>query len=109
MGLLFLRERKLNFSDFTLSAYSNYADVNKLTQSDAQLIINKVLTDLGLYSVNTKHYYLQNGWALNVAQEFNLHQGHDLEGLYKSKYPFLRSYQREDALKKDVIEKVIND
>jgi hypothetical protein len=109
MGLLFLRERKLNFSDFTLSAYTNYADINKLTGIDAQLIIDKVLNDLGLYSINTKPYILQNGWVLNVTEEFNLHQGHALEIIYKTKYPFLKSYQREDGLKKDVIEKVIND
>lgn len=109
MGLLFLRERKLNFSDFALSAYSNYSDINKLTFSDAQLIVDKILNDLGLHSSNLKCYHLQNGWTLNVSQEFNLHQGHDLEVLYKSKFPFLKSYQREDGLKKDVIEKVIND
>ncbi len=109
MGLLFLRERKLNFSDFALTPYSNYSDINNLTQLDAQIIIEKVLTNLGLFSVNIKPYYLQNGWTLNLTQEFNLHQGHDLESLYKSKYPFLNSYQREDSLKKDVIEKVIND
>jgi len=109
MGLLFLRERKLDFSDFALSAYSNYSDINKLTFSDAQLIIDKVLNDLGLFTSNSTSYYLQNGWTLNVSQEFNLHQGHDLEALYKSKYPFLKSYQREDGLKKDIIEKVVND
>jgi ABC-type multidrug transport system ATPase subunit len=109
MGLLFLRERKLNFSDFTLTSYSNYSDINKLTQADAQLIVDKVLNDLGLFSTNIKPCNFQNGWSLNISQEFNLHQGHDLEALYKSKYRFLNSYQREDGLKKDIIEKVIND
>jgi ABC-type multidrug transport system ATPase subunit len=109
MGVLFLRERKLNFSDFALSTYSNYSDINKLTFADAQLIVDKVLNDLGLFSSNSIPYNLQNGWTLNVSKEFNLHQGHDLEALYKSKYPFLKFYQREDGLKKDVIEKVIND
>lgn len=109
MGLLFLRERKLSFSDFSINGYANYSDINKLTQTDAQFIVNNVLNELSLYSANKKPYYLQNGWKLNVSVEFNLHQGHDLETLYKSKYAFLNSYQREDALKKDVIEKVIND
>lgn len=109
MGLLFLRERKLNFSDFTLNSYTNYSDINKLTLPEAQLIVDKILSDLDLYSENIKPCTLQNGWTLNVSQEFNLHQGHDLEALYKSKYPFLKSYQREDGLKKDIIEKVIND
>lgn len=109
MGLLFLRERKLNFSDFKLSGYSNYSDIGKLTLSDAQTIVDRVLNELGLHSSNMIPYHLQNGWTLGISQEFNLHQGHDLEELYKSKYQFLKSYRREDSLKKDIIEKVIND
>jgi ABC-type multidrug transport system ATPase subunit len=109
MGLLFIRERKLNFSDFNLSIYTNYSDISKLTQTDAQQIVDKILSDLGLFSTNIKPSLLQNGWTLNISQEFNMHQGHDLENLYKTKYAFLKIYQREDGLKKDVIEKVIND
>ena len=37
------------------------------------------------------------------------YQGYDLETLYKSKFPFLNSYNREDKLKLDVIDKIIND
>jgi ABC-type multidrug transport system ATPase subunit len=109
MGLLFIRERKLNFSDFNLSTYTNYSDISKLIQIDAQQIVNKILNDLGLFSTNIKPSPIYNGWTLNISQEFNLHQGHDLETLYKTKFPFLKVYQREDGLKKDIIEKVIND
>lgn len=109
MGLLFIREKKLNFSYFDLSSYSSYTQANELIESDAQLIVDKVLKDLGLYSTNTKPYTLQNGWTLNITEEFNLRKGHSLEVLYKDKYQFLKSYRREDELKKSVIEKVIND
>lgn len=109
MGLLFIRERKLNFSDFGLAAYATYSEVNKLIQEDAQLILNKVLQDLGLLSTNLLDNKLQNGWIVKISAEFNHHQGHDLETLYKSKYPFLNAYHKEDTLKKDIIEKVIND
>jgi ABC-type multidrug transport system ATPase subunit len=108
-GLLFIRERKLNFSYFGLDAYSNYSDVSKLTQNDAQQIADKILNDLELFSTNIKPHKLQNGWVINISQEFTLHQGHDLETLYKKTFPFLKIYQREDGLKKDIIEKVIND
>lgn len=109
MGLLFIRERKLNFSDFGLSAYTNYSDVSKLTQVDSQQIVNKILNDLGLNSTNLSPSKLQNGWTLDISKEFNIHQGHNLESLYKTKFPFLNTYQKEDSLKKDIIEKVIND
>lgn len=109
MGLLFIRMGELKFSYFDLSSYSSYTQANKLIESDAQLIVDKVLKDLGLYSTNTKPYTLQNGWTLNITEEFNLRKGHSLEVLYKDKYQFLKSYRREDELKKSVIEKVIND
>lgn len=109
LGLLFIRERKLNFSDFSLTSYSNYSDVGRLTNVEAQQISDEVLRRLGLFSENIGQSLLYNGWALNISNEFNKHNGHDLESLYKSKFPFLNAYQREDALKKDIIEKVIND
>lgn len=109
LGLLFIRERKLNFSDFGLTSYSNYSDVGQLTNNEAQQITDEILKRLGLHSSNIEQSLLYNGWLLNISTEFNKHQGHDVESLYKSKFPFLKTYQREDALKKEVIEKVIND
>ncbi|RLK06569.1 ATP-binding protein [Tenacibaculum discolor] len=109
MGLLTIRENKIPITDFTGLSISTYSQVISLTQSDAQIIIDKVLNDLNLQSANRIKYKTFNGWELEITKEFNQHQGHDLETLYKSKFPFLNSYQREDALKKDVIEKVIND
>lgn len=109
LGLFFIRERKLNFSDFGLTSYSNYSEVGRLTNGEAQQITDVVLKQLGLHSTNIEQSLLYNGWTLNISTEFNKHQGHDMESLYKTKYPFLNAYQREDALKKEIIEKVIND
>lgn len=109
LGILFIRERKMNFSDFGLTSYSNYSEVGRLTNSEAQQIVDEVLKRLGLYSTNIEEGLLYNGWTLSISTEFNKHQGHDMESLYKAKFPFLNAYQREDALKKEIIEKVIND
>lgn len=109
LGILFIRERKMNFSDFDLTSYSNYSEVGRLTNSEAQQIVDEVLKRLGLHSTNIEQGQLYNGWTLSISNEFNKHQGHDMESLYKAKFPFLNAYQREDALKKEIIEKVIND
>lgn len=109
LGILFIRERKMNFSDFGLTSYSNYSEVGRLTNSEAQQIVDEVLKRLGLHSTNIEQGQLYNGWTLSISNEFNKHQGHDMESLYKAKFPFLNAYQREDALKKEIIEKVIND
>lgn len=109
MGLLFIREAKILISEFGLQNIASYSDLRDLTEVDAQKIIDYILSALNLMSANPVAYDLNNGWKLNVTDEFNVFQGHDLETLYKTKFPFLNIYQREDALKKDVIQKIIND
>jgi len=109
MGLLFIRETQVNITAFGGLSINAYSQVNQITPSDAQIIIDKVLSDLKLQSGNLIQYTTYNNWTLNISKEFCIYQGHDLETLYKSKYPFLNVHQREDSLKKDVIEKVIND
>lgn len=109
LGLLTIRENKIPITDFAGLSISTYSQVINLNQSDAQIIIDKILNDLGLQSSNKIKYKTFNNWELKTTKEFNQHQGHDLETLYKTKFPFLNAYQREDALKKDIIEKVIND
>lgn len=109
MGLLFIRERKINIANFGSLSFSKYTDVHLMTKDDAQTIIDKVLQDLDLLTTNRNNYNTYNGWTLKLTEEFSKHQGHDLEILYKTKFPFLNIHQREDSLKKDVIEKVIND
>jgi len=109
MGIFFIRENKVPIKDFehlTISAYSQVTNINK---DDCQLIIDKVLYDLGLQSTKKKGYKLFNKWELQITEKFNFYQGHDLEKLYKEKYPFLGLYQKEESLKKEIIEKVIND
>lgn len=109
MGLLFIRERKVKVEDFGSLSFAKYSDVHLMNENDAQIIINKILSDLNLLTNNTIIYNSYNGWNLEISEEFSKHQGHDLEILYKAKFPFLNIYQREESLKKDVIEKVIND
>ena len=109
MGLLFIRENKIPIADFGGLSFAAYSQAINLKIEDAQLIIDKILTDLDLQSENKRTYKLFNNWELQITKEFNEHQGHDLEKLYKTKFQFLNFYRREDSLKKDVIEKVIND
>lgn len=109
MGLLFLREKKLTTRYFGVASFSTYIEINGMTQDDAQLIVDKVLADLCLQSPNKVPYNTCNGWILFLTSEFCNLQGHTLEELYKNKYPFLKCYTKEDALKMDVIVKVIEE
>jgi hypothetical protein len=109
MGLLFIREAKVAPNDFGITKISTYSEINKLEIIDAQNIIDKILSDLGLDSENKLEYKLYNNWTLKVSPEFCNYRGHDIEELYKQKYPFLNAYNKEEMLKKDIINKVLND
>lgn len=109
MGILLIREGIVPTSYFGELAPQTYSELINLTIDEAKKIVNKVLVELDLYTGNTVDYELANGWTLEITKEFNNHQGHELEELYKKKYPPLKSFHQEDALKKSVINKVIND
>jgi len=109
VGILMIRERELDINEFETLSIQTYSEINNLIQSDAQKIINKVLGDLGLLTTNMVKYKLLNNWELEISKEYNHYQGHELERLFKEKYPFFNIYNREDAFKRDVIDKVIND
>lgn len=109
MGLFFLREAKVTYQEMGLDGYNSYADLQSLKKEECQKIIDFVLTKLGLDFTNRTNYFTHNETELSVCSDFNVYQGHDLEALYKVKFPFLNIFQREDALKTDVINKIIND
>lgn len=109
LGLFFIRERKLTFPEFGLTNYSSYSDAGRLTNIEAQKIADYILQNLGFDSTDIEKSHLYNGWTLNISNKFKKHQGHNIENIYKSTFPFLKAYQREEALKKEIIEKVIND
>lgn len=108
MGLFFLREAKIAPQDMGLT-HNSYSQLQDISLEDCKKIIEFVLIKLDLNSGNNETYFTFNGYELEVSRDFNIFQGHNLETLYKSKFHFLNSYQREDALKVDVIKKVIND
>lgn len=109
VGMFLLRENFICFSDIENLSIDSYIRAKELTKEDAQLIINKVLNELGLYSENKISYKLYNGWELETTKEFNEHQGHSLEKKYKEKFPQLGRYNNENALKNEIIQKVFND
>ena len=109
MGLLFIREAKFITTEFEINNIATYSEIGKLTELDAQKIVNKILSTLDLMSENIIEYKLYNNWDLKISYEFCNYRGHNIEELYKKKYPFLNAYNKEEMLKKDVINKVIND
>lgn len=109
MGILFIRENKVSISEFKGLSMNAYAEFSNMTIDEAQIIINEILKRLDMSISESVNYQSFNNWKLEIAKEFTTKQGHELEKLYKSKFPFLKSYRRESELKIDVIQKVISD
>jgi len=109
MGLFFLREAKITYPEMGLNGYNSYSDLQYLKPEDCQIIIEFILSKLGIDLSRRTNYFTHNETELSICEAFNVFQGHDLEVLYKNKFPFLNSFQREDALKTDVINKIMND
>ena len=109
MGLFFIRERDKDINYFGEISFRTYSEASKMTEDDAQKIIDKIISDLNLLTSNIVEYQLSNNYTLKISKEFLEHQGHKLESLYKVKFTFLKRHQKEDELKIDIINKVIND
>lgn len=109
MGLFFIREGKKDINYFGEISFRTYPEASKMTKDDAQKIIDKIILYLNLSTSDTVDYQLFNNWTLKVSKGFIQHQGHELESLYKDKFQFLNSYQKENELKMDIINKLIND
>jgi predicted ATPase len=113
MGIFFLRESKITFGEMGLGGFKSYPDLlndlNRLNEEVCQTIIDYVLTKLSLKTSDTISYKTYCNLELTLTNDFNKHQGHDLEELYKAKFSFLRKYSGEKSLKIEVINKVISD
>ncbi|MCH5228165.1 MAG: AAA family ATPase [Muribaculaceae bacterium] len=108
LALFLIRERKWNPSDLGLS-FTSIVNAKSLSPEDAQKMVDKVLSDLGLDTGPMKEYTLVNGWELHISQSFCTYRGHDLETKIKNTYPFLKSFKIENALKIEIAKIIIDD
>lgn len=109
-----IREKWIDRSLFGLIDNVKYTDLekidNKHIQSIADFIINKVSILLSQSQEESilicdyvgKHQVKIPKWFLNI-------QGHQLEVIFKQIFPELKRYQKEDALKLEILHKVVDD
>lgn len=115
MAALLLREKIFKREDLDLIGGENYTDFKNFNKDKLQFIsdyfIEQVnskftITDSTLISVK-----LLNGLEINIPQWYLHNHGHDLEERILAVFPKLNSIKKgkEDALKLDIIDKVIDD
>lgn len=109
IGLLLIRECKVVPNEMGLNNVSSYAHVSRLHAADLQAIANYVLTELGMPLQPALEAKLFGGKSIRISEQFCLMNGHDLENLYKEKFPGLKQFHKENQLKNEIISKIIND
>jgi ABC-type multidrug transport system ATPase subunit len=108
---LLLREKIITRSEIGLESNQTYIDFKNLSEQNLQIIIDFFIAKLELDSGNNENVKLLNGINVQIPKSFLHHQGHDLEALILKKFPELNSLKKgkEDALKLEVITKIIDD
>lgn len=107
VGLALVRSGKKSLSDFLTSGMRTYVDVVNMTQGHAQIIANHILNLIGISLDNLIACQLQNGWSLQLPNQFLVMRGHDYESQLLEAIPELNSISKgngEAALKLGVLQ-----
>ena len=110
IGLLLIRiDSKMINKLFQGISFNCYADAKEMSKNDAQIIIDKILMELNFTKNEKVSYKLENGWELEIEDEFNNIQGHELESRYKQTFSELKRFQNTNGLIEEVIKTIMND
>lgn len=108
IGLYLIEEKIKDMDYFGVNSITSIYDAKNISQEDAQKIIDKILEDIGFNGGELVDYELMNGWKLKITKQFAEKNGHQLEDIYKNKYPQFKKHQNEAALKNDIADKIID-
>ena len=111
VGLFLIYQRKKDFAEFGVCSISTTYELSKIDNDDCQKIIDGIIAELGFDRDQKASYVLCNEWTLQTAQSILSMRGHDLEVLYKSKFPCLNAYnsdsQKDKNLKRQIVDAVV--
>lgn len=110
-----LREKLVERGELGLPATATHAEIRNCEEAELQTIANfvvsKVKDEINPSNDDTVEVNLLNEKKITLPIWYLHHQGHDLENVLLKVFPKLGSVKRdtEDALKKAIIDKVIDD
>lgn len=110
VAFLLIRENIIKTEDIGLPPLT-YVSLSKLENSSIQILINYILTELGLSSSNILEYNVQGGYKFKATNEYFFIQGHLLEDKIKNKWHKLYSIANggDNKLKNYVLDTVCKD
>ncbi|WP_437889613.1 ATP-binding protein [Phytobacter sp. V91] len=86
-----VRVGKEKLTDFSVNNLVTYVDISKIPKGNAQDISDSLILMMGIKLEKYVSCVLQNGWEINIPEEFLCMKGHDWENLLLMKIPELKS------------------
>jgi energy-coupling factor transporter ATP-binding protein EcfA2 len=112
LSLLMWKDGKLNGADFGFSTSATYKSLqidNLKLQSMVDFVIAKFIQKYPTTEAKRQPCNYISNHSVEIPVWYLVHHGHELEEKLKKVFPFLKQYQREDALKMAVLERVLVD
>ncbi|MCK6608705.1 MAG: AAA family ATPase [Flavobacterium sp.] len=115
LAALLLREKIINREELGLNQNQNYTDFKNLPQDDLQRIIDFIINCISGEFDKTDCEYIRckyiNDIEVSIPKWYLHNNGHDLESKILKIFPKLNGVKKgkEEALKLEIIEKVIDD
>lgn len=114
VGAYLLREKFIERSVLKLNDTDNYTDFSKFESIQLQLITDVILDKIKTNITDTIDESLEvvnllNKKQISLPKWLMLMQGHELESKLKITFPELKRFRNEGDLKKEIINKIIDD
>lgn len=113
MAAFLLREKIIKREDLNLSDEENPEDFRRFLperlQKIADCMVETMKKSLNINMDKQTEVTYCKGIKLNVSSEYLSYDGHGLEKIYKDKFNQLKRYNNEDALKRDILEKIVDE
>jgi len=109
-----LREKIVDKGSFSLSEEETYLDIRGFEGEKLQALVDSIVSAVeGVLKNDTESDFVEcsliNGYKVSIPRWYLYCQGHELEDCIKEIYKPLKRFQREGELKRDILNKVVDD
>ncbi len=104
-----LRSKFIKATDAGLSTDESYLNLSTLTNDSLQKVVDFIITKMGGDQNNKVNVAYINGKTIQVPNWYLTIQGHELEKKLKDSFPELKRYNKESALKNEILRTVVDD
>jgi hypothetical protein len=112
IAALLLRDKLVSREAVGLANDETYIDLRSFGSDRLQEVANAVLGLCGLKLDEEREWQVcsyVNGTSVDLPQSFLTRNGHSLEEVLKEKFEGLRKYHKEDQLKREILDKILDD